>query len=402
MNSRPMRKNVIHTESQIVSAVEPVPAPVNPEPSTFTDGGFQKWDDGRDAVGRSFAEWAVACEAIKAGQEPKKPSEPRFKGLFPPGLRAQPQAPEPAAPKTVTIQGRPVSRLDAYARKPSRKSQKRKSKANGAAFIRAKDIRVLEEALSWGMLTRTQLAGFLGLAPNSLVRRLNKLVSIGLFTKGHSLSGHLLYSVSAAGRRILAAEKWPAPNQSLLRYDHTQACIEVAIWIQGQNPTLVVVSEREIQHSSYDPEGKIASGGDLGPRLKRLAPWLTKQVGSDFSLWSPRIFNAVGGTVGRKRPDMLLTQKDRPPMVIEVELHEKRPKEYAVMMTAYAEAQARGHIGTVLYFVSLDAALSEKRLRNLFAEARKIAHLPGGIDAKIEIRIIPATVWVPLAARLKH
>jgi hypothetical protein len=44
MNSRPMRKNVIHTESQIVSAVEPAKAPAaaaapaNPEPSTFRDG----------------------------------------------------------------------------------------------------------------------------------------------------------------------------------------------------------------------------------------------------------------------------------------------------------------------------------------------------------------------------
>ena len=402
MNSRPMRKNVIHTESQSVSAVEPVPAPVNPEPSKFEDGGFRKWSDGRDSEGRTFAEWAVACVAISSGQEPQKPSQPRFRGLFPPGPRRQPEASEPDAPKTITVIGKPVSRLDAYARKPSRKSQKKKSEENGAAFIRAKDIRVLEEIMSWGMLTRTQLAGLLGLVPNSLVRRLNKLVELGLLTKGHSLSGHLLYSVAAPGRRILAAEKWPAPNQSLLRYDHTQACIEVAIWIQGQNPTLVVVSEREIQHSSYDPEGKIASGGDLGPRLKRLAPWLTKQVGSDFSLWSPRIFNAVGGTVGRKRPDMLLAQKDRPPMVIEVELHEKRPKEYAVMMGAYAEAQAKGDIGAVIYFVSPEAALSEKRLQHLFNEARKNAHLPGGLAAKIEIRIIPATVWVPLAARLKH
>ena len=402
MTNRPIRKTVTRAETQSVGAVEPVPAPVNPEPSTFTDGGFRKWSDGRDSEGRTFAEWAVACDAIGVGQEPKKPSQPRFKGLFPPGLRAQPQAPEPAAPKTVTIQGRPVSRLDAYARKPSRKSQKRKSKANGATYIRAKDIRVLEEILSWGMLTRTQLSGLIGLAPNSLVRRLNKLVELGLLTKGHSLSGHLLFSVAAPGRRILAAEKWPAPNQSLLRYDHNQACIEVAIWLQNQNSNAVVVSERELQHASYDPEGKIARGGDLGHRLKRLAPWLAEQAGDDFSLWSPRIFNSVGGTVGRKRPDLLFAQKDKPPMVIEIELHEKRPREYAQMMTAYAEAQAKGDIGAVIYFVSPEAALSEKRLQHLFNEARKNAHLPGGLAAKIEIRIIPATVWVPLAARLKH
>jgi len=402
MTNRPIRKTVTRAETQSVGAVEPVPAPVNPEPSTFTDGGFRKWDDERDSAGRTFAEWAVACAVVNSGQEPKEPSKPRFKGLFPPGQRKQPEALEPNAPKTVTIQGRPVSRLDAYARKPSRKSQEKQSEKNQAAYIRARDIRVLEEILSWGMLTRTQLSGLIGLAPNSLVRRLNKLVELGLLTKGHSLSGHLLFSVAAPGRRILAAEKWPAPNQSLLRYDHNQACIEVAIWLQNQNSNAVVVSERELQHASYDPEGKIARGGDLGHRLKSIAPWLAEQAGDDFSLWSPRIFNSGGGTVGRKRPDMLLTQKDRPPMVIEVELHEKRPKEYAVMMGAYAEAQAKGDIGAVIYFVSPEAALSEKRLQHLFNEARKNAHLPGGLAAKIEIRIIPATVWVPLAARLKH
>ncbi len=402
MTNRPIRKTVTRAETQSVSAVEPVPAPVNPEPSTFTDGGFRKWADGRDSAGRSFAEWAVACAVVNSGQEPKEPSKPRFKGLFPPGPRTQPEALEPDAPKTVTIQGRPVSRLDAYARKPSKKSQKKQSEKNQAAYIRARDIRVLEEILSWGMLTRTQLSGLIGLAPNSLVRRLNKLVELGLLTKGHNLSGHLLYSVAAPGRRILAAEKWPTPNQSLLRYDHNQACIEVAIWLQSQNPNAVVVSERELQHASYDPAGKIARGGDLGHRLKRISPWLAKQAGDDFSLWSPRIFNTVGGTVGRKRPDLLVALQGKTPMIIEIELHEKRPREYAQMMAAYAEAQARGHIGAVVYMVSPDATLSEKRLQKLFADARKIAYLPGGLVPKIEIRTIPATVWVPLAARLKR
>jgi len=404
MTKRPVRKNVNDCEPipAVVTESAVTLAQVNLEPSTFADGGFRKWADGRDSEGRTFAEWAVACVAISSGQEPQKPSQPRFRGLFPPGPRRQPEASEPDAPKTITVIGKPISRLDAYARKPSRKSQKKKSEANGATYIRSKDIRVLEEILSWGMLTRNQLAGLLGLAPNSLVRRLKKLVAIGLLTKGHSLSGVFLYSVSTAGRRILAAEKWPTPQQSLLRYDHTQACIEIAIWVQGQSPAAVVVSEREIQHASYDPEGRIASGGDLGPRLKRVAPWLQEQASNDFSLWSPRVFNSVGGTVGRKRPDLLVAQKGKAPLVIEIELHEKRPKEYAQMMIAYAEAQARGNIGRVIYFVSPDAALSEKRLRNLFAKAQKMVHLPQGISAKIDIRAIPSTIWSPLAAQLKH
>lgn len=371
--------------------------------STFENGGWRPRDDGRDNAGRSFAEWVEACHAIEMDKEPAPPRQPRFKGLFPDGPRVQPIAESPDATKTVTANGKAVSRLDAYARKPSRATRARKKAEKGASYVRAKDIFVTETIHSFGMVTRDQLAGLMNITPNSLVRRLGKLTEMGILTKGRSIGGLNLYSVTPAGRRLIGAEGWANAHQSLLRYDHTQACIEVAIWLQRLNPNAVVISERELLHATFDADGKVASGGDIGPRLLRIAPWLAEQSGNDFSLWTPRIHGPFGGTVGHKRPDLLLARQGMPPVVIEVELQAKTKASggYGEMIAAYSEAQAEGHISQVIYLVSEDAALSATRLNTLLDRARAGAAPSMGKKGDITVRVIPPDVWQPLAVRLR-
>ena len=371
------------------------------EPSAFEDGGWRPWRDGRDSLGRSFTEWVEACNDIELGKEPRPPADPRFRGLFPPGPRRQPIAEQPNAKRMVLANGNPVVRLDTYARKPSRKTRAEKARALGASYLRTKDIIVLEWITTWGSLTRSQLAAFLGVKPNTLVRRLGKLTNMSLLTRSKNLQGLATYSVTRAGRRLIGAESWTTPSDSLLRYDHTQACIEVAAWISRTNPSSVVVSEREVQHAGFDPDGRIGRDGDLGPRLKREAPWLADQVGGDFSLWCPSVRDVVGTMKGRKRPDLLMATQSKPTIVVEVELHEKKLPDYTNMIRAYAEAQSEGYLGTVVYLVSDAAPLSAKRLKVLLDRAIRAAQLPPSMKVDIKIQNIPDSVWVPLAARLR-
>lgn len=384
---------------------EPVPANAEPEPepSTFENGGWRPWDDGRDAAGRTFAEWVQACGAVELGKEPASPRDPRYRGLYPPGPRKQPVAEAPDAKRLVLADGKPVVRLDSYARKPSRKTRAKNTTEKGTSYLRAKDIIVLESIVSFGWVTRSQLAALLGLTPNGLVRRLGKLTDLALLDRGTGLDGLAIYSVTRAGRRLIGVESWSTPAQSMLRYDHSQACIEVAAWMMRQYPSATVVTERELQYASYDADGRIGPDGDTGPRLKRVAPWLAAQAGNDYSLWSPRITNAAGQvTGGRKRPDLLLARQGKPPVVVEVELHAKtKPQEYVEMLRAYGEAQANGHIAGVIYFVSDSAALSAKRLNVLLDRARTAARLPASMQPTIEVRAIPSEVWQPLAVRLR-
>lgn len=372
-----------------------------PEPSTLTEGGWRPWDDGRDSAGRTYAEWVDACFQTEQGREPKAPAQPRFRGLYPPGPRKQPVPDAPDAPRQTVVDGKPVVRLDTYARKPSKKTRAKNAATKGTTYPTKKDIIVLETVVAWGALTRDQIAGFLGLNPNSLVRRLAKLTALGVLHRGKSLQGVAVYSVTAGGCRLIGAEGWTTPRPSLLRYDHTQAAIETALWVAERFPTGVVVSEREIQHAGYDADGRIGPDGDLGPRLNRVAPWLASQAGNDFSLWSPRIHYAGGGTVGRKRPDLLLVREGQRPIVIEIELHEKtKPLEYPEMLAAYGVAQQEGHIGEVIYLVSESASLSAKRLATLLDRARSKCHLQAGKKAKVVVKTLPADVWQPLAVRL--
>lgn len=371
------------------------------EPSTFEDGGWRPWRDGRDSLGRSFTEWVAACNDIELGKEPRPPADPRFRGLFPPGPRKPPIAEQPDAKRMALANGNPVFRLDTYARKPSRRTRAEKARKLGASYLRTKDIIVLEWITTWGSLTRNQLAAFLGVKPNTLVRRLGKLTNMSLLIRSRNLQGLATYSVTRAGRRLIGAESWTTPSDSLLRYDHTQACIEVAEWISRTNPSSVVVSEREVQHAGFDPDGRIGRDGDLGPRLKRQAPWLADQVGGDFSLWCPSVRDVVGATKGRKRPDLLMATQSKPTIVVEVELHEKKLPDYTNMIRAYAEAQSEGYLGTVVYLVSDAAPLSSKRLKVLLDRAIRAAQLPPSMKVDIKIQNIPESVWVPLAARLR-
>lgn len=373
-------------------------------PSTYEEGGWRPWADHRDASGLTFAEWSVNCAKVAAGQEPLKPSQPRHHGLYAPNPdRRQPVAKAPEArkktPATAPNGERViVHRLDAYARRPSRKTRVKKGESQNARYIRAADIRVMEELNSWGFLDRDQLSALLGLASNSLVRRLNKLVSLGMLDRSHGYNGKSVYAVTEAGRRLIQADRFRPLPMSLSRHDHRDAQAAVGAWVQRMNPSGVVVTERELQRAGYDLDGRVGAGGDLGPRLKRLAPWLIEQTHGDYSVWTPVVRDPAGREKGHHRPDLLLVQRGQLPVVIEIELNEKaRKADLRDTVRAFSDAQAAGHIGQVVYLASEESSLSVKRLRALLDRAVQDA----GVSVDVRVVAIPPEVWRPTAARLR-
>lgn len=386
-----------------VTAPDPKPM-VELPPSTYEEGGWRPWADERDAAGYDFFEWVENCNLIETGHEPKEPRNPRHKGLFPPNPnRRQPVAESPEAPKKTPAtapdgERLTVHRLDAYAHRPSRKTRAAKSQDSGARYIRRTDVRVMEELVSWGYLDREQLAALLGVTPNGVVRRTNKLVAMGLLEPANGYNGRTVYCVTEAGRRLIQADKFPTPSLSLSRHDHRDAQAAVGAWLQRRFPKAVVVTERELQRAGYDPDGKVGPGGDFGPRLRRLAPWLAAQARNDFSVWTPAIRDHAGQVKARHRPDLMLVQEGKLPVVIEVELTEKsRKSDIRESVRAFAAAQAAGHLGKVVYLVSEESTLSAKRLRKLLDKAIADER----VTVNIVVESIPPEVWRPTAARLR-
>lgn len=388
----------------ITPAVTPEPVPVaQPAPSTFEQGGWRPWDDRRDAAGYDFAEWAENCARVDAGQEPLAPAHPRQRGLFPPVERKPEVAEAEGARKAVTANGVTVTRLDAYKRKPGKKTRDRKAAETGAKYVTARDLAVIEEVIVWGYISRTQVALLLDYTPAGITRRINKLVTLALLDRQYGIDGHFRYTATAAGRRLAGMERMTTPAISMLRWDHHEAVIATALMLKRRFPNAVYVTERELQAASYGPDGKVGSGGTLSPRLMRIAPWLSAQAGSDYSRWSPVIYGKSGTKQGRKRPDLLLVQQGHLGAAIEVELNEKsRRSDYRDVVAAYSEAAASKHLAPeVVYVVSPAAPLSAKRLTALLTEARAKAGVSASSPLRFAIESIPEDVWVPLTKRVR-
>lgn len=374
-----------------------------PAASTFEPNGWRPWVDRRDAAGYDFAEWATNCERVANGQAPIAPSHPRHRGLFPPVERRPEIAETEGARKKVTANGVTVTRLDAYKRKPGKKTRERKSAETGARFVTARDIAVIEEVVAWGYLSRTQTALLLGYTPAGITRRMNKLITLGLLSRQHGIDGHYRYFTTAAGRRLVGMDKWTTPAVSMLRWDHHEAVVATALMLKERFPDAVYVTEREIQVASYGPDGKVGSGGTLSPRLKRVAPWLSEQVGKDYSQWSPFVYGKSGSRQGRKRPDLLLVKRNLLPVAVEVELNEKtRKSDYRDVVVAYSEAASNKHLAPeVIYVVSPASPLSAKRLKTLLNDARSRAAIPASCPLRFVIEPITEDHWMPLTKRVR-
>lgn len=388
-------------------AITPAPEPAtNPEASTFEPGGWRPMDDRRDLAGYDFAEWSVNCARVVAGQSILAPAHPRQRGLFPPipAWERKPEVAEaPDARKAVTANGVKVTRTDAYKRKPSKKTRDRKTAETGAKWVTGRDLAVVEEVTAWGYLSRTQVALLLGYSPAGMTRRLNKLVTIGLLDRQYGIDGHFRYMATAAGRRLAGMERYSAVTISMMRWDHHDATVAAALLLKRQHPDAVIITEREATVAAYGPDGKVGPGGTLSPRLLRLAPWLTSQAGGDYSVWAPRIFSNAGTVTGRKHPDLLIAGPGRLPQASEVELTAKsRRSAYRDVVVAYRKAAADKHLDpTVLYLTSPASPLSAKRLRVLLEEAGRSAGSRPSSPLRFEIIEIPASLWLPTAARIR-
>ena len=401
-------KRVTPVAKAVTAAVSEVITPSEkPAPSTFEVGGWRPWDDRRDAAGYDYPEWSVNCARVDAGQEPLAPSHPRQRGLFPatPKEDRKPEVAEaPEARKSVTANGVTVTRLDAYARKPGKKTRDRKTAETGAKWVTGRDLAVVEEVISWGYLSRTQTALLLGYTPAGITRRINTLVTLGLLTRQHGIDGHYRYSATAAGRRLAGMDRMTTPAISMMRWDHHEATVAAALLLKRQYPEAVIVTEREATAAAYDPDGKVGPGGSLSPRLRRLAPWLEAQTGGDYSRWAPRICSKAGRVQGRKYPDLLVVRPGLLPVAVEVELTEKsRKSTYRDVVVAYNEAAANQHLAaTVVYLTSPESPLSAKRLRALLDAAGREVGMRASSPLRFDIIDIPADGWLPTAAHVRR
>ena len=404
---RVVRTRVQQTTKREVTtppAPEPEAQTAQPGPSTYEPDGWRPWNDRRDADGFTFSEWATNCQRVEAGQEPLAPAHPRQRGLFPPVERKPEVAETEGARKRVTANGVTVTRLDAYKRKPSKKTRELKTAATGAKWVKARDLAVIEFVVAWGFLSRTQTALLLGYTPAGITRRINKLVTLGLLTRQYGIDGHYRYSATAAGRRLAGMEGMTTPTLSMLRWDHHEACIAAALMLKHQYPDAVIITEREATAAAYGPDGKVGPGGTLSPRLRRLAPWLQTQTGGDYSRWVPRIYSKSGTAEGRKYPDLLIARPGKLPQAVEVELTEKsRRSAYRDAVSAYNEAAESSHLdATVLYLTSPASSLSDKRLRSLLDAATHDAGLQASAPPRFEFIDIPVDIWVPTAVRVRR
>lgn len=257
----------------------------------------------------------------------------------------------------------------------TKKKRKKRLKPPGI-FLNETDREIIELVISFGWLSRFDLARYFGLSAVTVHRRCHKLAKLGLLDdRSRGVATEVLYCPTRKGMRLVGMAEFRASTPSAQTLAHTAACFAAALrFMESPLRHGLVVTEREIQAAK--------SSGHLSVRVQRLAPWAQPHFGGRFDGWLPATAPISGKeTPGFKVPDLLLIKPDlSPPVACEVELTRKKTTGlYLRVFSAYDTAVRAGALSPEIIYVTAEVcnnrAAITTSLTTALAEASKFRKL---------------------------
>jgi len=274
------------------------------------------------------------------------------------------------------------------------KGKPRKRLKPPGVFLNETDRQIVELIISFGWLSRFQLADYFGLSAVTVHRRCHKLSALGLLDdRSRGVSSEILYCPTRKGMRLVGMAEFKISHPTPQTLNHTAGLFAAALRF-GESPKRhgIVVSEREIESA--------ASTNKLSPRVLRQAPWAQQHFEGKFGTWKPAATPVHGGSgTGHKRPDLLLIKEGVSPTPVELELSQKsKISDYVRIFESYDRAIKAGDMASPVIYVTAEVAGNVHAISTALKTALGQANLYHRMTVEFLVFEISAAHWLPRSA----